>query len=985
MYKNADSAKGHGVTAVLGPTNTGKTHMAIERMVAHDSGVIGLPLRLLAREVYGRVCDKVGVGKVSLITGEERITPAGSKFQICTVEAMPETTDVDFVAIDEVQLATDFERGHFFTDRILNLRGRYETMLLGADTMAGALKELLPGLNIVTRPRMSVLAYSGSKKITRMPSRTAIVAFSADEVYAIAELVRRERGGTAVVTGSLSPRTRNAQVALYQSGDVDFLIATDAIGMGLNLDVNHVAFAQDSKFDGFQHRRLTAAEFAQVAGRAGRYKKDGTFGITSRVQPFSDELVEALETHVFEPAKILTWRNRDLDFSSVSNLQKSLEQPAGHPRLMRAPAGTDVTALEMLVRDPEIYDLMGDTERVKLLWEVAKTPDYRKISPTSHAELLSEVFVGLAKDGFVREDWFADLVSRADNTSGEIDALSARIANVRTCTYISNRDNWLENPTEWREKSREVEDRLSDALHDTLTKRFIDRRTSILMKRLKENRMLEAEIEQDGTVKVEGHVVGALQGFRFSPDSSSGSKDTKALNAAATKVLASEIEKRADRLAASPNSDIVVSNDATLRWIGQPVAKLARGENALKPRIFLLADEQLTGTHLEKVVARLERWVSNHINTLLKPLADLQSNTELNGIARGIAYQLAENLGTIQRKDIAEDLKNLDQDMRGIMRRIGVRFGAYHVFVPLMLKPAPTQLICLLWAVHNDAMEASGLVEIPEFSAAGRTSFPVDPIMKDAFYTLSGFRVLGEKAVRIDILERLADLIRPITNWKEGHGQDKPDGAIDGRSFYVTPAMMSILGATHEDMEVILKGLGYRSESRLESEVKPQKVATEKPMVTGESALVAEDSPAGEIVAGTSEVSTDAAVQVVAAEPEKDEVAASEKVEVAADPEKDEVAAPEKDEAEAPEKDEAEAPKRILIWRYGGSGERRRTNAHRHHQKKNATRHRNSKDARPKGNRTNDQKKAAKPDRIDPDSPFAALAALKSTMQSDND
>jgi len=785
MTSNTINASGYGVTAVLGPTNTGKTHMAIERMVAHKSGLIGLPLRLLAREVYGKICDKVGVANVSLVTGEERITPKNAKYQVCTVEAMPEYTNADFVAIDEVQLATDLERGHFFTDRILNLRGKHETMLLGADTMAAALQDLLPRISITTRPRMSILEYAGSKKITRMPTRSAIVAFSADEVYAIAELVRRERGGAAVVTGSLSPRTRNAQVELYQNGDVDFLIATDAIGMGLNLDVNHVAFAQDTKYDGFQFRKLTASELAQVAGRAGRHTKDGTFGITSRVQPFEEELIQALETHTFAPAKILTWRNRNLNYGSISELKYSLEKPAEHRRLMKAPPNADIIALDRLSNDPDIIDLTNSSERVKLLWDVVKTPDYRKISPASHAEILAQVYMDVAREGKINEVWFADQVSTSDNINGELDALSTRIANIRTCTYLSNRDDWLENATEWREKTREVEDRLSDALHETLTKRFVDRRTSILMKRLKENRMLEAEIGENGSVSVEGHAVGHLKGFRFVADASEGGKDAKALNAAATKALSAEIEKRADRLGASPNSDIVLGNDGTMRWLGEAVAKLAKGDTPLKPRIIMLADEQLTGPPLDKAVARLERWISNHINTLLKPLSDLEANQELNGIARGIAFRLVENMGILERKEVADDLKNLDQDMRSIMRHNGVRFGAYNVFVPILLKPAPSQLICLLWATSNDKMEAVGLTEIPGLSAAGRTSAPVDESFEKTFYSLSGFKILGAKAVRIDILERLADLIRPTTSWKQDSGNEKPEGAVDGRALFL--------------------------------------------------------------------------------------------------------------------------------------------------------------------------------------------------------
>ena len=949
MSPRSSNARGYGVTAVLGPTNTGKTHMAIERMVAHKSGLIGLPLRLLAREVYGRICDKVGVANVSLVTGEERITPKGAMYQVCTVEAMPTETDAEFVAIDEVQLATDLERGHFFTDRLLNLRGKHETMLLGADTMTAAIRELLPGVDIITRPRMSMLQYAGAKKITRMPNRSAIVAFSADEVYAIAELVRRERGGAAVVTGSLSPRTRNAQVALYQNGDVDFLIATDAIGMGLNLDVNHVAFAQDTKFDGFQYRKLTAAELAQVAGRAGRHTSDGTFGITGRVQPFDDELIEALETHVFAPAKILTWRNAELDFSSISALQNSLEKPSTSRRLMKGPPNSDLIALERLAKDDEIAAFAKKPDNVRLLWEVVKTPDYRKISPASHAEILTQVYLDLARDGKINEVWFADQVAGCESTKGEIDALSTRIANIRTCTYLSNRDNWLERADYWREKTREVEDILSDALHETLTKRFIDRRTSILMKRLKENRMLKAEIGDDGAVSVEGHAVGNLRGFRFVADGTDGAKDTKALNAAAAKALAAEIEKRADRLAASPNSDIILGNDGTLRWLGEAVGKLAKGDSVLKPRVIMLADEHLTGPALDKSTARLERWVSNHINTLLKPLSDLETNQELNGIARGVAFRLIENLGSIPRREVASDLKSLDQDMRGVMRRIGVRFGAYSVFIPILLKPAPTQLICLLWANANEHIESTGLTEVPDLSAAGRTSAPVDTAFEREFYRLSGFRILGPKAVRIDILERLADLIRPATSWKTDGEAPKPEGAIDGQSFYVTPAMMSILGATHEDMEVILKGLGYRNEKRLEADIKPQDqvaetAASAEPQQTPDvkSEKQADVKPEAEPTAGDTSQTTDT--------------------------------------TESP--DTPDEPKTILIWRYGGGAG----------QKQN----------RPKGPRTTNKKQGGKSSShgkkdarsrqgkpaakaIDPDSPFAALAALKGELKSGND
>ncbi|MEM7290670.1 MAG: helicase-related protein, partial [Pseudomonadota bacterium] len=767
-----------------------------------------------------------------------------------------------------------------------------------------------------------------------MPTRSAIVAFSADEVYAIAELVRRERGGAAVVTGSLSPRTRNAQVALYQSGDVDFLIATDAIGMGLNLDVDHVAFAQDSKFDGYQYRKLTAAELAQIAGRAGRYTRDGTFGITSRVTPFDNELVEALETHTFAPHKVLSWRNRELSFASIAELQASLEMPADNPRLMRAPSGTDFVALESLSRDREVHEFAMDEEGVRLLWEIAKVPDYRKISPASHAEILTELFTSLRKDGAVREDWFANLVNSADNTHGEIDALSARIASIRTCTYISNRDNWLEKPEEWREKTREVEDRLSDALHETLTKRFIDRRTSILMKRLKENRMLEAEIAQDGKVSVEGHDIGTLRGFRFTPEGSSG-KDAKALNSAAAKALASEIEKRAERLAAAPNSDFALSSDGSVRWLGDVVSRLTKGESPLAPKVLVLADEQLNGTPLEKVVARIERWIANHVNTLLKPFSDLENNQELNGIAKGIAFQLIEGLGSLDRKPIADDLKNLDQDARASLRRNGVRFGAYHVFIPALLKPAPAELICLLWAVANDQIESAGLTEVPNLSAAGRTSAPLEETFLRDFYRLAGFRILGRKAVRIDILERLADLIRPTTLWKPDQSGQKPDGAIDGRTFYVTPAMMSILGATHEDMEVILKELGYRCEERLEAEIKP----------APEQNSLNENNEGAE-------------------EPRQEPVVTEKQTETVENPEPA-IQASEKAEAEPEEE------KKIFIWRYGGKNAGGKPSRPNNKGRKYSGKRNQKSGGKPKVQNQVQTKK------IDPDSPFAALAALK--------
>ncbi|TPM18146.1 helicase-related protein [Mesorhizobium sp. B2-3-5] len=866
---------GRDVTAVLGPTNTGKTHLAIERMVAHGTGVIGLPLRLLAREVYSRVCEKVGAHKVSLITGEEKIQPPGAKYSVCTVEAMPRETDAAFVAIDEVQLAGDLERGHIFTDRILHLRGRQETLLLGAATMHGILQRLLKGVSVVTRPRLSHLAYAGSKKLTRLPRRTAIVAFSADEVYAIAELIRRQQGGAAVVLGALSPRTRNAQVALFQSGDVDYLVATDAIGMGLNLDLDHVAFAQNRKFDGYQYRNLTAAELGQIAGRAGRHLRDGTFGVTGQVDPLDEELVKKIESHDFDPVKVLQWRTAHFDFASLDALKRSIETNAPVEGLTRALPAVDAQALEYLSRDGDIRALATDAKRVALLWEACALPDYRKIAPAQHADLIASIYMDLARHGHVDENYMAEQVRRADTTEGDIDTLSHRIAQIRTWTFVSNRPGWLADQAHWQEKTREIEDRLSDALHERLTKRFVDRRTSVLMRRLRENTMPEAEISPTGTVLVEGHHVGELQGFRFTADQSAGGEDAKAVRTAAQKALAAEFEARAERFGACANGDLALGSDGTLRWIGAPIGTLVSGEDALKPRLVLLADEQLTGPARDKVAARAERFVNFQIESLLKPLVDLKNADQISGIGRGIAFQLVENFGLINRRDIAEEMKSLDQEGRAALRRLGVRFGAYHVFVPALIKPAPAGLVTLLWALKNDGKDKPGFGDVVHALASGRTSVVIDPAFDKAFYKLAGYRNLGRRAVRIDILERLADLIRPATNWKPGLGQ-RPDGAYDGQSFMVTPPMMSILGATADDMEEILKGLGYRAEPKPAAEVKARLEAQDNAAREAAAAKLAAEEAARAKAAEDAATDVAAEASVEGSEPASDMVIAVE-------------------------------------------------------------------------------------------------------------
>ena len=810
-----------GVTAILGPTNTGKTHVAVERMIKHESGMIGLPLRLLAREVYNKVVEKVGKDDVALITGEEKIVPQTARFHVCTLEAMPQKTNVDFVALDEVQLAADIERGHIFTDRILNLRGTKETLLLGATTISVMLQNLMPDINITNRARMSELKYSGNKKMTRLPPRCAIIAFTADEVYAIAELIRRQRGGACVVLGSLSPRTRNAQVELYQSGEVDFLIATDAIGMGLNLDLDHVAFAQDIKFDGRMRRRLIAHEFGQIAGRAGRHTKHGTFGVTGQVEPFEDKLVEQLEAHRFEPIQQMQWRNRNLQFDTIEDLMQSLEQSPTNKFLSKAPIRVDQYALDALAKNKIIKDSLQQKDDVKRLWEIAQIPDYRRIAPANHVEILSTLYLDLAHEGRINETWFAEQIRQCDNIQGGIDALSNRIAHIRTWTFVSYKDEWLDNAQQWQEDTRQVENRLSDALHERLLNRFVNRRTATLMKRVRENVELKVEIS-DGDVIVEGHCVGHLEGFRFTPQETSDRQDAKAMKLAASKTLSVEIERRAQAIRNSDADKFNIDADAIIHWNENPVAKLVADENILKPRVSLLADEYLTGAARDKVKEKITNWIHNYCIQTLQPLFALEKmakdeNTN-SGFAKGLAFRLVENLGVVKREDVSEEIHNLVQEQRSPLRKAGVRFGAFHIFIPSLLKPATATLTTMLWAlkknmvtshaVASHAMEQVSRKEIIKILEAGRTSIAYDETFEKEFYTLAGFAVVGKLVVRIDMLERLADFIRPLEQWHSD--KEYLIGAWENKSFMITTDMLSILGATVNDMSQILKALGYK-------------------------------------------------------------------------------------------------------------------------------------------------------------------------------
>ncbi len=806
------------VTAVLGPTNTGKTHLAIERMLGHESGMIGLPLRLLAREVYDRIVARVGPGNVALITGEEKIKPERPRYWVSTVEAMPRDVEVDFLAIDEIQLASDPDRGHVFTDRLLHARGMSETLLLGAGTMRDAISDLIPGANFISRPRLSKLTYAGQKKLTRLPKRTAIVAFSAAEVYTIAELIRRQIGGAAVVLGALSPRTRNAQVALYQSGDVDYLVATDAIGMGLNLDVDHVAFSATRKFDGQNHRDLTPGELSQIAGRAGRYMNDGTFGVTGDAEPFSSDVIDRLETHSFDSVKVLQWRNRDLDLATIERLRDSLREAPREVRLQRARMADDVLALETVSADAEVRAKAQGPAAVGRLWEVCQVPDYRKISSQSHSELVATLFKFLmSPEERIPTDWFANQVGLNDRTDGDIDTLATRIAHIRTWTFVANRADWLEDPAHWQERTRAIEDTLSDALHEQLTQRFIDKRTSALMKGLRDKDEMNADIAADGAITVENHYVGRLKGFRFSPDANAEAQGIhgKTARNAAAHVLVKEFAMRARRVASARTDAFKLTRNGRVLWRDEEVARLEPGEDPLKPQVVLLADDNLTGPDKERVQSRLDAWIGEIINERLKPLIELSSAEDLSGMARGIAFRLKEGLGILERQSIAEDIRALDQAARGQLRKYGVRFGAFNIYLPLLLKPAAGELRLVLWGLKHAGEHGLALDTLPEPPKAGRTSVPADPALPPAFYRATGYHLCGQRAVRTDILERLADQIRPLIAWRPGSGGGtRPKGATGDGGFVVVPEMLSILGCSAEELGGVLRALGFHVDRR---------------------------------------------------------------------------------------------------------------------------------------------------------------------------
>ncbi|WP_419739809.1 helicase-related protein [Ruegeria sp.] len=846
------------VVAVLGPTNTGKTHYAIERMLGYRTGVIGLPLRLLAREVYDKIVAIRGPSVVALVTGEERIVPPRTQFWVCTVEAMPEGMGADFVAIDEIQLCVDPERGHVFTDRLLRSRGTNETLFMGSDTMRGPIAALVSEAQFVRRERMSQLVYSGSKKISRMPPRSAIVGFSVENVYAIAELLRRQKGGAAVVMGALSPRTRNAQVDLYQNGEVDYLVATDAIGMGLNLDVNHVAFSSLTKFDGRRMRPLAPNELAQIAGRAGRGMSDGTFGVTGEAPPLDEGVAQAIMDSRFTPMKKLNWRNAALRFGSVDALIDSLEVSPNDEHLTKARPADDLNVLKSLSQVTEVAARASDGPSIRLLWDVCRIPDFRGISHSEHANLLEVIYGHLHERGAIPDDFMARQIRRIDRTDGDIDALSKRLAYIRTWTYVAQRNGWVRDESHWREETRTVEDRLSDALHDRLTQRFVDRRTSVLLRRLKQKEALLAEVNDKGEVTVEGEFVGRLEGFRFTPDKSAQGAEAKALKSASLQALAPQFHLRADRFYNAPDTEIDFTDQGGLMWGEYAVGKLVAGAEPLKPMVEVFVDEAAGPDVEQKVQRRLQHFIDRKVAALFEPLLNLSRDEELSGLAKGFAFRMVEALGVLPRAQVAQEVKDLDQDARGALRKHGIRFGQFTIFMPLLLKPAPTRLRLVLWAL------SSGLQEFPEAPPPGLVTVPVAKDAPQGYDTMCGYRDAGERSIRIDMLERLADMLR---------SEDSRGG------FEAKPDMLSITGMTLDQFADLMQGLGYKAERGEREKVKA--VPAEAPATEVAEHPAAEETPTVE--ASTDEVaapaeapaeateSTEAAAEAPAAEPANDE------------------------------------------------------------------------------------------------------------------
>ena len=781
------------ITAVLGPTNTGKTFLAIETMLSFDSGMIGFPLRLLAREVYDKIIKKVSLDKVALITGEEKIIPTNAKYFLCTVESMPIDKHLDFVGIDEIQMCSDHERGHVFTDRLLNLRGEKLTMFMGSSIIKNIVNKLGEDTEFINRNRLSKLLYVGHKKISRINRKTAIIAFSTEEVYAIAELVRRQKGGAAIVMGSLSPKTRNSQVELYQSGDVDFLVATDAIGMGINMDLENVFFSNLKKFDGKKLRKLSLSEIGQIAGRAGRYLNDGNFGITGDCKDITAEDVDLIENHKFEEIKVLFWRNSNLNFSNSTSLIKSLDEKPNKGWLRKIHECEDEKVLKYFLKDMKSHNINNDNKSLKLLWECCQIPDFVKKTYGNHLEVVSKVFYFLnKKEGKITNDYMRLQLMKLDKLEGNVDSLSNRIANVRTWSYVSNKINWVENQNYWIEKTKLLEDRLSDRLHEELTKTFIDKRASVLARGLKQDMEFKTEIMEDDKVIINEQFIGSLKGLRFEMDLKVGALETdiKSLKKTARQTVGPELKKRIQSII--DTGLIEIKEDLKIYWRNFPIAKLEAGKDYLNPEFFLIVDDILEKQDKQKLSNFIEKWIKEKINFVLKSLFDLKNLKESNSSIKALAYQLYENNGVIKRENVTDYLKNLEQEERKILRDLGVKFGRYHVFLFKLLKPEAVSLRILLWKnFHQKYFNLNP----PTFGL----NFLDDKNIKNKnFMLLCGFENFENYFIRIDILERLFVLIINANPDKD-------------KEIKLIPEMMNLIGCNKEKFKKLIEKMNYKT------------------------------------------------------------------------------------------------------------------------------------------------------------------------------
>ena len=780
------------ITAVLGPTNTGKTHLAIETMLSFDNGMIGFPLRLLAREVYDKVVKKIKYDEVALITGEEKIIPKNAKYFLCTVESMPIDKNLEFVGIDEIQMCADHERGHIFTDRLLNMRGNKLTMFMGSNTIKSIISKLNDDIEFVNRKRFSKLTYTGHKKISRINRKTAIIAFSTEEVYAIAELIRRQKGGAAIVMGSLSPKTRNAQVNLYQSGDVDFLVATDAIGMGINMDLENVYFSNLKKFDGKKLRKLNLSEIGQIAGRAGRYLNDGNFGITGDCKELRAEEVDLLENHKFEEIRTLFWRNSNLNFDNPTALLRSLEERPNKDWLKKIHECEDEKVLKYFIKKLDLYNVINVKKTLVLLWDCCQIPDFVKKTYGNHIDVVGKVFNFLnTGKGKITNNFMHLQLIKLNKLDGNVDSIANRIANVRTWSYVSNKNNWVENQNYWIEKTKFLEDKLSDRLHEELTKTFIDKRASVLARGLKQDMEFDTKILENNDVLIDDQFIGKIDGLKLELDLKKGALETdiKSLKKAARKTIGPELEKRIQMIIDTGLVDL--KNDFKIYWNDSSIGRLTPGKDYLNPNIELLVDEMLEQHQRNKLVSYLEKWLKNRIITILKSLFDLKDLQNKNSSIKALAYQLYENNGVLKRDQVSEYIKKLDQSDKKILRDLGVKFGRYHVFLYRLIKPEPVSLRTLLWKNYHQKFLN---YKPPTF---GLNFLNDDKIKNKDFMLICGFEKFNNFYIRIDILERLfVQIINSETD--------------NLRHIKMMPEMLNLLGCNKDNFKQLLKIMNYK-------------------------------------------------------------------------------------------------------------------------------------------------------------------------------